>query len=75
MILINTKTNIGYSNVCKAEAARMVGVHVNTIHRWGKAKEYDHYNHWIIYFNEIKLKQAKGNSMFTPTKQPKTSKR
>ena len=60
MILINTKTNEAYSNVSKAAAARMVGVSVSSVNRWIKKAKTETYNHWQMYFNEIKLKQNKG---------------
>lgn len=60
MILIDTKTNEAYSNVSKAAASRIVGVSISTIQRWSKLKQMEVYNHWYIYFNEIKLTQTKG---------------
>ncbi len=60
MIIINTKQNEAFSNVSKAAASRIIGVSISTIHRWSKAKRVENYNHWILYFNEIKLKQRKG---------------
>lgn len=61
MILINTKTNEAFSNVWKAEAARKIGVSPRTISRWcEKGNKFESFNHWILYFDEIKLHQKTG---------------
>lgn len=63
MILINTNTNQAYSNVSKAEAARMMLVNVRTVYRWVVEKQYTivKFKHWELYPNEKKLKVNQGN--------------
>lgn len=64
MILINTKTNEAFSNVSKVEASNKVGVSRSTIYRWIENGKTEHYNHWLLYFDETKLKQNKGKCTF-----------
>ena len=66
MILINTKTGKGFTNVCKEEAGRRIGLSSKQIGRWCKAhkegnKLIEYFNNWIVCFDETKIKQQKGN--------------
>jgi len=68
MILIDTKHNEAFSNVSKAAASKIIGVSTSTITRWAESSHVEKYNQWIVYFNEIKLKQKRG---FAVNGQPK----
>jgi len=62
MILINNKTKESYSNVSKAEAARMMCIGSGAIYDWinNNKEPFEVFNNWTLYFNETKLKQVKG---------------
>ena len=58
MVLINTNTSEAFENVNKSQAARLVGVHRNTVSRWSKRCNIEVYNHWKIYFDIKTLKHG-----------------
>jgi len=60
MVLINIKSGKCFSNVCKAEASRLIGVNTKTIYNWSKKTNIERYNNWVIYFDEEIKKQNKG---------------
>jgi len=63
MILINTKTGESWYNVFAIFAAEKMGIHRNTIGDWKqKGVNCEEYNNWILYFNEKKVTQKKGNT-------------
>ncbi len=66
MVVIDTRHDIAYESVSKAEVARMVGVAPSTVFRWVKGGEKQVFNHFIVYVQCERVKQNKGQNWRRP---------